>query len=97
MPKSIAVGNAVAEVTGVAALPLAIKDTTGVLTASLVNVTTPVTDPADCGANEIVTACAVPAASVRGNVGLTTVKPLPETVPAKTVVFPVPGFDSSIV
>lgn len=37
------------------ALPLAIRDRTGVEGASLVNVSTPVTEPEACGVNAIVT------------------------------------------
>jgi len=54
-PKSIAVGNAVADVIGELALPLAINDTTGVEAASLVKVITPVTEPDDGGVKDIVT------------------------------------------
>ena len=93
MPKSSAVGDTIAEVTGDVPLPLAISDTTGVEAASLVNVTTPVTDPEVCGENESVTTCVAPGARTRGNAGPKIVKPLPLTVPANTVVLAVPGFD----
>jgi hypothetical protein len=74
-------------------LPDAIRDTTGVETASLVNVRTPVIDPAACGVNVMVTTWVVPGASTSGKAGLTMVNPVPLTVPANTVVFPVPGLD----
>ena len=88
-----AVGNAVPDVVGVLAFPLAISDTTGVETASLVKVITPIVEPELCGANEIVTTCDEPAESVSGNAGLTMLKPLPLTVPADMFVLPVPGLD----
>lgn len=97
IPKSSVFGKAVAEVIGELAFPLAIRDTTGVSAASLVKVMTPVTEPEDCGVNEIVTTWVVPAAKVSGNAGLTIVNPLPLTVPANTFVLPVPGFDMVMV
>lgn len=86
-------GNTVAEVDGLLELPLAISEITGDPTALLVNVITPVTEPAACGVNEIVTTCEVPGAKISGNVGLTIVNPVPDTVPAETVVVPFPGLD----
>lgn len=93
VPKSIAAGSTVAEVTVELELPLATSDTNGVEAASLVNVTAPVTAPDDCGAKETFKSCVAPGASTSWKVGLVMVKPLPLTVAVNTVVLLDPGFD----
>ncbi len=93
-PNEISPGDTVTDVVGGLPLPVAISDTTGLEPAALlVNVITPVTEPAACGVNAIWTVCVAPAASSSGNVGVTTVKPLPLTVLAETSVVLEPGFD----